>query len=120
MTSARYLSLHLDNKLTWRNYIGKKRRKQVDQKVKEINWLLGRKSHLSTENKFIIYKVVIKPTWMYGCELWGCASKRAINITKRLQSKILRAIADAPWLVSNLTLHTEMQYKKKCIIIEVE
>jgi hypothetical protein len=107
-TSARYLGLHLDNKLTWRNHIIKKR-KQVDLKAKEINWLLGRKSYLSIENKLTIYKAVLKPVWMYGCELWGCASRTNIQIIQRSQSKILREIADAPWFISNLTLHTDFK-----------
>jgi hypothetical protein len=45
----------------------------------------------------------------YRCELWGRASKTNIIIIQRLQSKILRAIVDAPWFVSNLTLHAEFR-----------
>jgi hypothetical protein len=45
----------------------------------------------------LIYKVVIKPIWSYGIELWGCASKSNIVIMQRSQSKILRAIANAPF-----------------------
>jgi hypothetical protein len=50
---------------------------------------------------------VIKPIWTYGIELWGCASKSNVTIIQRSQSKILRTIANAPWLVSNHTLHTD-------------
>jgi hypothetical protein len=32
-----------------------------------------------------------------------------INIIQRFQSKTLRAIADAPWYVSNLTLHNDLE-----------
>jgi hypothetical protein len=35
-TSVSYLGLHLDNKLIWRNDTEEKR-KQVDQRVKEMN-----------------------------------------------------------------------------------
>ncbi|PNF15276.1 hypothetical protein B7P43_G00932 [Cryptotermes secundus] len=72
----------------------------MDQKTKELNWLIGRKSHLSTENKLLIYKTVIKP---------GCASKSNIAIIQRAQSKILRTITNAPWYVSNHTLHTDLK-----------
>jgi hypothetical protein len=104
VTTARYLVLHLDDKLNWRHHIQTKR-KQMDLKAKEINWLLGRKSHLTFDNKLLIYKAVIKPIWMYGCELWGCASKTNVHIIQRFQSKILGEIANAPWFVSNHTLH---------------
>jgi len=73
-------------------------------KTKEINWLIGKKSHLSIENKLLIYKAVIKPVLSYGIELWGCASKSDIVIMQRCQSKILRAIANAPRYVTNHTL----------------
>jgi len=32
------------------------KRKQIELKVKELYWLLGRKSQLSIENKLLIYK----------------------------------------------------------------
>ena len=67
-----------------------------------------KKSHLSIENKYLIYKAVVKPIWSYGIELWGCASKSNVIIMQRSQSKILRAIANTPWYVTNHTLHTEL------------
>jgi hypothetical protein len=73
-----------------------------------LNWLLGRKSNLAIENKLLIYKTTIIPIWTYGLELWGCASKSNISILQRSQSKILRMIADAPWYVSNATLHADL------------
>jgi dihydrofolate reductase len=62
MISARYLGLHLDNKLSWRSHAEKDKTSRSESK--KINWLLGRKSHLSIENKLIIYKGVIKLIWM--------------------------------------------------------
>jgi len=54
------------------------------------------KSSLSLENKFLLYKVIIKPIWTYGMELWACSSKSNVNIIQRFQSKTLRLIAGAP------------------------
>jgi hypothetical protein len=62
---------------------------------------------LLIETKLLIYKAVIKPIWSYGIELWCCASKSNIVFMQRSQSKILRAIANAPWYVTNHTLHTD-------------
>jgi len=73
---------------------------QTDLKTKEINWLKGKKSHLAIENKLLIYKAVVKPIWSYRIELSGCASKSNIVIMQRSKSKILRAIANAPWYVN--------------------
>jgi len=105
--SVKYLGLHFDRRLNWKAHIIKKR-KQNDLKAKEINWLIGRKSNLSIENKLLVYKAVIKPTWTYGIELWGCAIKSNKAITQREQSKILRTITNAPWYVTNHTFHTDL------------
>jgi hypothetical protein len=51
---------------------------------------------------------VIKPVWTYAIELWGCASKSSVAIIQRSQSKILITTANAPWFVSNHTLHTDL------------
>lgn len=104
----KYLGLHLDSRLNWKHHITKKR-KQIDLKFNEIKWLIGRKSYLTIDNKLLIYKAIIRPIWTYGIELWGCASKSHIAIMQRCQSKILRAIADAPWYVSNHTLHSDLK-----------
>jgi hypothetical protein len=59
--------------------------------------------------EFKHFSTVIKPIWTYGLELWGCASKANIAIIQRAQSKTLRSITNAPWYVSNLTLHKDLK-----------
>jgi len=68
---------------------------------------MGKKSRLSIENKLLIHKAIIKPIWSYGIEMWGCVSKSNIVVMQRPQSKILRAIANSPWYVTNHILHTD-------------
>jgi hypothetical protein len=68
-------------------------------------WFLGTKSSLSLENKLLLYKVIIKPIWTYGIQLWGCSSKSNVNIIQRFQTKTLGLIVGAPRYVSNQTLH---------------
>jgi hypothetical protein len=70
--SVKYLGLHLDSKLTWRDHIRTKR-KQLDLRTRELYGL-------TLANKLLIYKTVLKPIWTYGIELWGCASKTNISI----------------------------------------
>ena len=53
--------------------------------------------------------MVLKPIWMYGLELWGCASVSNTAIIQRYQAKILRIITNAPRFVTNLTLHTDLR-----------
>jgi hypothetical protein len=71
--------------------------------------LLGRKSKLSTSNKLLIYKTILKQVWTYGIQLWGAASTSIIEIAERFQSKALRMIVDAPWYVPNTVIRRDLQ-----------
>jgi hypothetical protein len=101
-------SLQLDEKHCATQHISSKR-KQLGLSLKKMYWLLGRKSKLSINNKLLIYKVILKPIWTYGIELWGTTSNSNIEILERFQSKILRLIVDAPWYVSNSVIRNDLQ-----------
>jgi hypothetical protein len=70
---VKYLGLHLDRRLTWRKHIFTKR-KHLGLALTKMHWLLGRQSQLSTPNKLLLYKTILKPIWTYGIQLWGTAS----------------------------------------------
>jgi hypothetical protein len=70
---------------------------------------LGRKSKLSTSNKFLIYKTILKPIWTYGIQLWGTASNSNIEILERFHSKALRMIVDAPWYEPNTVILRDLR-----------
>jgi hypothetical protein len=97
---VKYLGLHLNRRLAWRKHIFTKR-KQLGLTLTKMHWLLGRKSQLSTTNKLLLYKTILKPILTYGIQLWGTASTSNIEILERFQSKVLRIIVDAPWYVPN-------------------
>jgi hypothetical protein len=88
---VKYLGLHLDRRLTWHTHILAKR-KHLGLTLNKICWLLGRKSQLSINNKILIYKVILKPIWTYGIQLWGTTANSNIDILERFQSKVLRMI----------------------------
>ena len=81
-------------------------------------WLIGRNSKLSTHNKLLIYKQVLKPVWTYGIQLWGCACETNIAIIQRFQNKALRTIVNAPWYVRNDDLHRDLQIDKVKTVIQ--
>jgi hypothetical protein len=105
---VKYLGLHFDRRLTWKERIAITR-KQLGHKTREIKWLIGKNSPFSLENKILINKTVLRPVWTYGIELWGCANKSNTAIRQRYKSKLLRIITNAPWYVTNHTLHTELR-----------
>jgi hypothetical protein len=72
-------------------------------------WLLGLKSKLSTSNKLLSYKTVLKPIWTYGIQLGGTASTSNIEIPERFQQKALRMIVNAPWYVPNTVIRRDLK-----------
>jgi hypothetical protein len=106
---VKYLQLHIDKKLTWQTHIKAKRR-QLELKVRNMNWLINTKSQLCHENKITIYKAIIKPVWTYWIELWGCSKPFNTKILQMFQSKTLRKLANAPWYILNVTLHNDLTH----------
>jgi hypothetical protein len=56
------------------------KRKQLNLEFRKMYWLLGRQSTLSIEIELLLYKVVIKPIWPFGTQLWGTALNCNIEI----------------------------------------
>ena len=81
------------------------KRTHIQLKLRQMHWLMGRRSKLSTSNKLHLYKAILKPIWTYGIQFWGCTKPSNTKIIQRSQSKILRMVFDAPWYDSNKTLH---------------
>ena len=106
---AKYLGIHLDRSLSWRNHIFTKR-KALGLKQRTMHWLIGQQSNLSLENKVLLYtcKTLLKPVSIYGAQLWGTALTSNIAIIQRYQSKILRMIRRAPWYISYDQIHMEL------------
>ncbi|CAD6229611.1 GSCOCG00012115001-RA-CDS [Cotesia congregata] len=103
---VKYLGLHLDRRLTWAKHI-KTKRKEMELKTR-LYWLLGKKSKLSLNNKLNIYKIILKPIWTYGIQLWGTASNSNLEILQRFQNKTIRNIVNAPWYVSNAIISRDL------------
>lgn len=50
-------------------------------------WLIGHKSQMSTHNKLLLYKQILKPVWTYGIQLLGYANDSHINKIQVFQNK---------------------------------
>ena len=66
--------------------------------------------HLASQSTINVSstKPSLPPIWTYGLELWGCASKSNIAIIQRFQSKLLRAIVNAPWYITIAMIHSDL------------
>jgi hypothetical protein len=105
---VKYLGLHLDRRLTWHKHIFAKQ-KQLGITLTKMYWLLGCKSKLSTSNKLLIYKTILKLICTYGIQLWDTASTFNTEILEHFQLKALCMIVDAPWYVPNTVIWRNLQ-----------
>lgn len=107
-SSAKYLGMHLDSRLTWQSHVRKKRN-HIRALLRKYYWLLGYHSRLGLGSKRLIYLSIIKPSWTYGIQIWGTAKKSNRDVIQRAQNQALRCIASAPWFVANEMLHRDLQ-----------
>lgn len=105
---VRYLGMHLDRHLTWKEHI-KIKRTELNIRLGKLHWLIGRQSTLTLQNKLLVYSTMLKPLWTYGLELWGTASSSNLEILQRFQNKTLRIMVNAPWFVRNEEVHEHAQ-----------
>jgi hypothetical protein len=93
---------------TWHKHTLLKR-KQLGITFTEMYRLLGCNSKLSTNNKLLLYKAILKPIWTYGIQLRGTASTSNIEILQRFQSWTFHMILDASWYVPNTVIRRFLQ-----------
>lgn len=93
------LSINLEQKLIWETHVTII--KQIEQKVKKVNWRIWNKSILLFDNNALIYNFIIRTFWAYDIKRQGCASMSNIVLMQFIQSKISRQVTDASWYVKN-------------------
>jgi hypothetical protein len=95
----KYLGITLDKRLTWGPHL-KEKRKSLNNRLHLFRPIL--KSKITLQNKFIIYKSIIRPVWSYGIAIWGPAKSSNIRPIQAFQSIVLMLVTKA--LVRLLTV----------------
>lgn len=108
--TVRYLGLHLDTRLNWKEHINIKTQ-QTKVKLIQLKPLINNHSKITIENAKLIYTTVIRPLMLYACPVWINAAKTNIHKLQVIQNKFLRTITNAPWFITNKQLHKEIQIK---------
>jgi hypothetical protein len=57
----------------------------------------------------MLYKHILKPSWNYGIQLWGCTKQSNTDIIQRFQNSVFKNILDAPGYVKNADLLRDLQ-----------
>ena len=103
------ISQHADAENVFSNHIEYHSNKSVFKTYRQMYWLMWRSSALTTLNKLVLYKQILKPVWTYGIQLWGCTKPSNIAIIQIFQNKVLSATVNAPWYVTNADLHRDLK-----------
>jgi hypothetical protein len=103
VNSAKYLSVIFDKKITWRLHIETVATNSFRTFIRVYS--LFRSDRLSTNNKLILHKALIRPEMTYACPDWEfTADTRQIKL-QCLQNKVLRTIGKFPRSIPISDIH---------------
>lgn len=91
LKSVKYLGVTFDRKLTFGEHISNAIEK-TNKCFRAIYPLLAPTSHLSYDNKTLIYKAVIRPILTYGTQIWSSAAYAHLKKFTTMQNKVLKLI----------------------------
>lgn len=99
----KYLGIHIDSKLNWKNHID-----YVAKKTSIMAGLLKRISRACPSNLFkSIYYSLFHSHIMYGIIVWSCAGKVKMKRLQIIQNRAIRNLYGYPIHTNTHTIHTE-------------
>jgi hypothetical protein len=106
--SHKFLGIHFDNKLNWAKHVQHAIAKATVAR-RMLYPLLGSRSRVTRRDKITLYKAYIRPTLLYGCEIFGNCLKSDRKRLETFQNNILRYLTNQ----NNLTSITEIRNAHK-------
>lgn len=101
---VKYLGVTLDKYLTFSTHI-----KLICDKtlrcLRSLYPMICRKSRLTTKNKLLIFKTIMRPIITYAFPIWRGAAKCHTRKLQIIQNKCLKIIFKLPWRYSTRGLH---------------
>ncbi len=106
-TSTKFLGLHIDENLTWKQHIT-----EINRKVSRALFSIKQVKHvLPAESMRTLYFALIHSHLSYGILAWGNADKKTLYPATILQKRAIRVIHNAPY-----NSHTDPKFKKSGIL----
>lgn len=101
---AKYLGVFLDRRLTYAKHMNHAITKSGNT-IKSLFSVINRRSRLHVKNKLLIFKSIIRPNYMYGCQIWGDCADVHLKKLQVVQNKILKMCYDLPYDFPTIGLH---------------
>lgn len=102
--TVKYLGVILDSKLLFRQHIDDIRTR-ANKCLAAMYPIIGRKSILSTKNKLMLFKAIIRPVFSYASPVWCSAAISNRKKLQILQNKCLKIILKLHWRHSTAEIH---------------
>lgn len=102
--TVKYLGVTLDSKLLFRQHI-EDIKIRANKCLAAMYPIIGRKSILSTKNKLMLFKAVIRPVFTYASPVWCTAAISNRKKLQTLQNKCLKIILKLHWRHSTADIH---------------
>ena len=91
--SVKYLGVHIDNKLKWKDHI-----KAVASKVaRAIAMIRHAKKFLPKHTLKVLYQGLVEPHLRFCCSVWGTCGVTTRCTLEKLQNRAIRIITDSPF-----------------------
>lgn len=109
--TVKYLGVHLDNRLNFKQHIKQTLRKAYAT-TKTLYPLLAKTAKTTQQNKKLIYTSILRPIITYAAPIWCHTSKHNIQTLQKYQNKILRLITNSDRYTKITQLHelTNIEY----------
>lgn len=88
------------------------KKKQLGIKLPQMHRLIGKCVSVKKQNKFLLYKLIRKPIWTCGIQMWGSESSLNLVALQHLRDKVLWSIVIDPWNVPNDVIAADLHYTK--------
>ena len=101
---CKYLSMHLDSKLLFKNHI-----KQIEVKVAKGVGILSKLRFLFPKSTLLLlYYALVHPHLLYALPLWGCINQKYTQKLQLLQNKAIWVICNSNCFSSVTPLYFEL------------
>ena len=104
--SVKYLGIHLDSKLKFNKHVTELKSKGLAA-IAVLKSIFNRRSALSTKNKILVYKQLIRPVMTYACPVWSNTSNSNFSKLQVVQNKAIKIIYNTPFYTNLKKLHNK-------------
>lgn len=109
--TTKYLGVYLDQKLTFHRHMDHVT--ELSGKCTRLLYpLLARSSRLHFRNKLLLYKTILRPTFLHTSPAWNSCAATHRNRLQVIQNRNLKMCLKLPWIFPTVRVHEMAKVEK--------